>query len=341
MFALESQKSEDFLMGMNKILQKIGGVPKCIVPDNMKTAVTKSDKYEPNINQVFEDFGNHYQTCIVPTRALHPKDKAQVENHVKIIYSKVIAPLRNRVFTNVNEVNNAIEVQLNLLNASFFQGKDYSRNDLFENGDKPEFKPLPQTCFEIKKYRNYKVQKTSHILLSEDKHYYSVPYAYNQLDVQVIYSKNIVSIYYKNSLIAEHQRVRHFFGYSTVSDHMPSAHRDYKDRSPDYYRSKLEKYGQVAVDVINQVLLKKKHPEQNYKSCDGILQLARITPIEIFQKACSLAVLADSFSYLFIKKVITNGAAKNFIPPTDPKQNPMHENIRGKSFFNQLFTIFL
>jgi hypothetical protein len=212
---------------------------------------------------------------------------------------------------------------------------------LFENGDKPELKPLPQTCFEIKKYLSYKLQKTSHIFLSEDKHYYSVPYAYNQLDIQVIYTKNIVSIYYKNLLIAEHQRVRNSFGYSTVADHMPSAPRDFKYRSPDYYHLKLEKYGQVAIDVINQVLLKKKHLEQNYNSCDGILQLARITPIEIFQNDCSMAVLADSFSYLFIKKVITNGTAKNFIPATAPKQNPTHQNIREKSFFNQLFTIFL
>jgi transposase len=107
-------------MVMNKILQKIGGVPKCIVFDNMKTAVTKSDKYESNINQVFEDFGNHYQTCIVSTRTFHPKDKVQVENHVKIIYSKVMAPLRNKVFTSVNEVNNSGLIKL--IKYFFFSG---------------------------------------------------------------------------------------------------------------------------------------------------------------------------------------------------------------------------
>jgi transposase len=335
--ALPSQKSEDFIYGMSKIFSHMGGSPKAIVPDNMKVAVVKTDRYEPEINQVFEDFANHYATAVIPTRALHPKDKALAENLVKISYSRVFAPLRDVVFTSIEELNVAIQKQVDLHNATRFQKREYSRNDRFESDEKQHLITLPSEPFRIKKYKQYMVQKNSHIHLSEDKHYYSVPYAYQGQKVDVIYTYNQVMIYHKGKLLTQHIRDRSRHVYTTVEDHMPSKYRDYKDRSPKYYDERASKYSPELQEVIKYVLLRKLLPEQNYKSCDGLLRLAKLTPPEVFKNACTIALLAEKCHYKYIQELITSGAAKNYQPLFQPKPSPQHLNIRGKDFFKQLF----
>jgi transposase len=331
--ALESQNSEDFILGMNKILRYLGGVPAAIVPDNLKAAVVKSDRYEPIVNRIFEDFANHYQTAVVPARVLHPKDKALVENMVKITYSRIFAPLRDQVFRSIYELNEAISEHLEKHNAALFQGKDHSRNDLYEN-EKGLLKPLPPEPFITRKYRSYTVQKNAHICLSEDAHYYSVPYAYLGQKVEVIYTHNRVSIYHKFKLLATHLRTRKKHAYTTVEEHLPSRYRDYKDRSPDYYRTRAQAYGVEFTELINRILMRKMHVEQNYKSCDGVLRLAAKTPADVFRNACLIALQAGSCHYRFIEQLIANGMAKNYTPPVEPPLSPRHENLRGKSFFN-------
>lgn len=338
--ALESQRSDDFIAGMVKILGYLGGCTHAIVPDNMKTAVIKSDRYEPAINQAFEDFANHYQTTIIPTRALHPKDKALAENLVKISYSRVFAPLRDQMFVSIEDLNAAIIKQVDAHNATAFQRKDHSRNDLFESNERAMLKPLPTEPFALKKYREYTVQKNSHIFLSEDNHYYSVPYAYQGQKVDVVYTHTQVSIYVKGGLVAQHIRRREKYEYSSVEGHLPSKYKDYKDRSPEYYRQRARSYNADLQEVINKALLRKLLPEQNYKSCDGIFSLAKKTEPIIFQNACKIALLADSCHYRFIEKIIHNGTAKNYEPQPDIKPSPEHNNIRGKEFFNKITQIF-
>lgn len=333
--ALESQSSEDFVMGMNRILRYLGGAPAAIVPDNLKAAVIKSDRYEPVVNRIFEDFANHYQTAVIPARILHPKDKSPVENMVKITYSRIFAPLRDRVFTSIYEINEAISEYLEKHNDALFQGKDHSRNDLYEN-EKDLLKPLPQEPFLIRKYRLYTVQKNAHVCLSEDAHYYSVPYAYLGQKVEVVYTHNRVSIYHKSKLLATHLRTRKKHAYTTIEEHLPSRYRDYKDRSPDYYRSRALAHGTEFCEVINRILMRKMHVEQNYKSCDGVLRLAAKTSPEVFRNACKIALEAGSCHYRFIDQLINNGMAKNYAPPVELPLSPRHENLRGKSFFNEL-----
>lgn len=332
--AVESQNSEDFIDGMNRVLRYLGGVTAAIVPDNLKAAVVKSDRYEPGVNRIFEDFANHYQTAVIPARVLRPRDKAPVENMVKIAYSRIYAPLRNKIFKSIYELNEGISEQLEKHNAALFQGKDHSRNDLFET-EKALLKPLPEDAFQIKKYRKYTVQNNAHICLSEDAHYYSVPYAYLAQKVEVIYTHKQVSIYHKSKLLARHIRICKKHDYTTVEEHLPSKYRDYKARSPDYYRQRARAYGEEFCEVINRILLRKMHVEQNYRSCDGVLRLAAKTAPDVFRNACKIALEANSCHYRFIDQLITNGMAKNYAPPVELPPSPHHENLRGKSFFNQ------
>jgi transposase len=336
--AVNSQKIPDFIDALNGCVRYLGGVPLAIVPDNLKSAVIKADRYEPDINRVLEDWANHNSTTIIPARALKPKDKSLVEGLVKISYSRIYAPLRNCIFTDLPSLNSAILKQLKIHNEEKFQRKTYSRSDVFFGEEKATLKPLPQEEFKVKKYKTYTVQKNCHIALSEDNHYYSVPKAYVGQKVEVIYTKNMVSIYYQHKLVAQHLRAYSQHGYTSIASHLPSNYGFYKDRSPDYYRNASLQYNTDFQLIISHVLSKKLHPEQAYKSCDGLFSLARKTEKLLFEKACRLASLADDYSYRFIRLVLTNGTAAHFEEhieePTQPI--PTHKNIRGKQYYNQI-----
>jgi transposase len=333
--AVESQRTEHFVDGLGQILGCLGGGTHAIVPDNLKAAVIKSDRYEPILNRVLEDFANHYGTTILPARALHPKDKALAENLVKISYNRIYAPLRNQTFTSLKELNLAIAKQTEKHNQTPFQRKDYCRQQLFESEEQKLLKTLPAEPFQLKKYRSYKVHKNSMILLSEDQHYYSVPYAYIGQQVEVVYTLSSVKVYYKNKPIAAYSRTFKKYGQTFRKEHFPSWHQDYRDRSPDYYRQRASKYSTELQEVISAVLHKKLHPEQMYKSCEGILKLASITPKDTFEKACKMVLLAGNVNYKFLKSLILSGAADHFEELTERKNSPAHANIRGKEFYNQ------
>lgn len=336
--AFASQKVEDFVDALNKCVGYFGGVPKAIVTDNLKSAVIKSDRYEPTLNRILEDWANHHQTTILPARAIKPKDKALVEGTVKIAYSRVFAPLRNQVFTSILDLNQAITVQNAVHNVTNFQRKGFSRNDLFNKDEKTTLLPLPSEVFKIKKYRTLTVQKNCYVFLGEDNHYYSVPLRYIGQKVEVVYSINTVSIYYKSTLVAQHIRTFKKYGYTTISEHLPSHYNAYKDRSPEYYRKKAAEFADELLTIFNLIFLKKQHPELSYRSCDGLLSLARKTDEKTFANACKIALLGNRYSYKYILEIITNGAAEHFEDSLETilVKTPPHENIRGKEFFNQI-----
>jgi hypothetical protein len=201
------------------------GVPKALVVDNLNAAVTKSSRYEPKVNETFADFAEYYNTTVLPTIAYKPRDKAIVENAVRIIYTRVFAPLRNQTFHDVISINKAILEQLELHNSMYFRGRSYSRASLFKEVEKPTLNPLPSKRYELKDYANGTVHKNSHIYLSKDKHYYSAPYKYIGKKVRIVFSNSVVEIYYRQERIGIHTRVKSKYQYSTIDDHIPSFHR--------------------------------------------------------------------------------------------------------------------
>ena len=201
-----SQKKEDFITAIENALHYFQGVPKAIVTCNLKSAVTRSCKYEPQLNETFESFALHYATTILPTRAYKPKDKAIVEGAVNIVYRRIFAPLRDITFFSIRELNAAIKEQLEKYNSINFKGKDHSRKILFEQVEKDELDALPLERFELRSYNWQTVHKNSHIFLTEDKHYYSVSFKHISQKVKVVYSGTCVEIYAHHSRIAAHRR---------------------------------------------------------------------------------------------------------------------------------------
>jgi transposase len=274
LMAVPSQKTEDFLHALSGALSYFGGSPKIVIPDNLKAAVTKADKYEPDINRVMEDFANHYGFVVCPARVRKPRDKASVENSVKIIYQWIYARLRKRTFFSIEEINAAFTESLTKYNQTRMQQKNYSREEKFLAEEKQILTPLPEKIFEVKHYADLRVAKDGCIYLGRDKHYYSVPYQYIGEKVSVVYTRTLVQIYCKGQSIATHTR-HHGFGYTTQPEHLCSTHLHYKERSPYYYIQSAERRSSILCQMMKLIFAQTPTPETVYRRCNGLLSLQR------------------------------------------------------------------
>ena len=332
--AIRSQRVADFLHALSCCLNEIGGVPQVLIPDNLKSAIIKANPYEPTVNRALEDFANHYNTTVVPTRSRKPKDKALVENQVKIIYNRVYAKLRNQQFFDLHTLNQAIKDKNRDHNQTRMQQRPYCREEHFLSEEKHLLQALPQTCFELKHYREYKVAQNNHVFLGQDKHYYSVPYTYIGQKAKVIYTHSMVRIYIAGKQVAAHMRDTRPGKYSTEEDHLCSTHKHYLNRSPGYYMEKAKVISNEFLRLIKQVFQQNRYPEQLYKTCDGMLSLQRKTDPETFSKACLLAIKHGRCTYGFLLNVIKNKMTDQ-LETQLAKPLPEHVNIRGKSYYKQ------
>lgn len=332
--AVRSQNISDFLYALGCCLQELGGVPQVLVPDNLKSAIVKASRYEPDVNRALEDFANHYHTTVIPARARKPKDKALVENQVKLVYSRVFAKLRNQQFFDLASLNKAVQEKIGKHNQTRMLQKLYCREEKFLADEKHLLQPLPERLFELKYYRELKVAKNNHIYLTQDKHYYSVPYTYIGQSAKVIYTRSMVRIYARGKQIAVHVRDYKAGGYTTDKEHLCSAHQHYMDRSPDYYLNKAKLKSDELYQLLGLIFAQNRHPEQLYKTCDGLLNLQRKTEQKDFQKACLMAIGYQNYSYRFILNILENKMTDQ--TETKPeKPLPNHENLRRREYYAQ------
>lgn len=332
--AVESQQMKDWIKANENALRYFGGVPRAIVPDCLKSGVINGNKYEPDVNRAYSMFARHYGTVILPARPHSPKDKAMVENAVKITYTRVFAPMRNERFFSVQDSNIAIRVNLDHHNDDMsFQRTKVTRREYFKQIEKEELMPLPSQRYEWKEFLTLTVQFNYHIELRRDNHYYSVPYKYRGKKVDVHLTGRNVEIYYRNERIAFHRRSTRS-GYSTRDEHMPSEHRFYSQWSPERFINWASKYGNDVKKLVKKVLESRRHPEQAYKSCMGILHLADNYGSKRLNNACSRALSFDSYSYKTVKNILRKGLDTIEEEPVFPELLPEHENIRGDKYYN-------
>jgi transposase len=329
--AVASQKKEDWIKANQSAFHYFGGVPAAVVPDCLKAAVKNANWYEPEINPEFLDFARHYQTTILPARPAHPKDKALVEGAVKIVYSWIFAALRNQIFHSLEDLNGAIREQLQKYNAKPMQKLKVSRKQLFDEIEKPALKPLPVEKYVLRNFKRLTAQLNYHVYLSDDKHHYSVPYRYRGKELSVFYTDAVVEIFYKNQRIACHPRKRATPGYSTVKEHMPSHHQAMSDWNPQRLIDWAKNIGEPVQKVIEHVLAEREHPEQGYKVCLGILNLAKKFDKERLNKACQRAIEFHHFSYKGIQNILNHGVEDCQADLFQPL--PSHDNIRGNQYY--------
>jgi transposase len=334
--ALMSQKKEDFIPACENALHYYGGVPAAIVPDNLKSAVTKSHRYEPTINETFADFAEHYNTTILPTRAYKPKDKALVEGAVNIIYTRIYAKMRNIKFYSLEELNKAISILLKEHNNQILTGKDYSRRQQFESVEKQTLLELPIMRYEFKKQVITTVAKHGHVCLSQDKHYYSVPYGFIGKRVKVMYTQYNVEIFYEYKRIAAHLRLRQNpYEYTTEKEHLHPTHQYVMSLRPERFLVEAE---EIHKDVKRYILKiiegTNHHTEFKNRVCQGVLSLAKKFGNERLTKACQRALDYGIYNYRTIKKILVNGLEKDEVEKINEQLNmPQHDNIRGSDYY--------
>ena len=331
--AVFTQSKEDLITCCENALYYYDGVPAAIVPDNLKSAVTKSSKYEAVINETFADFAQHYSTAVLPARAYKPRDKALVENAVRILYTRVYTKVRSSVYFSLEELNAALLIALEAHNNRLLTGRPYSRRQQFEEVERSALEPLPPMRYELKKQLFVTVMKNGHVSLNTDKHYYSVPYKFIGKKTKLMYSRTTVQVYYNYECIATHQRTKSSYGYTTDQNHLASTHRFVSDWSPERFLSWAESIHEDVKLYILKILARKQHPEQAYKSCIGILSFAKKVGNERLIKACQRALDYGVYNYKIIKKILEKGLDNQTEEESETTEMPIHDNIRGQDYY--------
>lgn len=337
--AVSSQQTDDFACCINRMLRYYGGVTATILSDNLKTAVTRADRYEPQFTELCYQLSDHYATTFSATRPYSPTDKAMVEGAVNIVYQHIYAPLRDKLFDSVASLNKAITEQLDLLNHKDYKKTGLSRFDLFEKAEKSLLHPLPPLPFTLKKVVMLTVQRNYHVQLSETHHYYSVPYPYVGKKVKVLYDSETVEVYYDNTRIAlhPHKAPLHHKVYTTLKEHMPPNHQrmhEIKGWNKEDLMGQAERIGSHALKAAGLILSSNSYIEQNYKACFGMLTLAKKYGNSRLEAACSRALRGTRVTYTMIRNILEKGMDKQTDLFSDPNQSiPAHDNIRGKEHY--------
>lgn len=265
--AIRDQRKPSIITVHNHSFEYFGGVTEMIIPDNMKAAVNRADKYDPDLNETYQDMAEYYGTVILPARPYHPKDKPKVELSVKLVQRWILARLRHRVFYSIEELNEAIYSLLDDLNNRKIKKIEKSRRELYEEIDRPALKPLPVSPYVFREFKRCRVNIDYHIELS--KSYYSVPYQLVGKEVEARYTATAVEIFYQRKRVAVHERLYRIGAYSTQSEHMASAHRLYADCRPSRLIEWGLSFGKNTGELIQTIMENKPHPEVGFlpKEC--------------------------------------------------------------------------
>lgn len=326
------QKLASWINGHIRAFEYFGGVTKITVPDNLKSGISKACRYEPDINPTYHDLAAYYGTVVIPARIWRPKDKSKVEAGVLVVERWILAVLRNRKFFSLNELNNVIRELLIRLNERPFKKLPGSRRSLYEKLEKNTLIPLPQTRYVAAEWKKARVNIDYHIELNG--HYYSVPYNLVHEKVDLRFTNTTVEILYNGKRIASHMRDDSKGRHTTIKEHMPKTHRQYTEWTPSRIINWAGKIGKSTAEIVEIILNSREYPEQAYRSCLGILRLAKAYSNERVESACRRALIYKGYSYKSIKSIIENGLDKQ--PLIEPGGDLFinHENIRGTKYFN-------
>ena len=306
--AFLNEKQQAWITAHVHMYEYFGGVTRILVPDNCKTAVIhNNDWYNQQVNQVYYEMAEHYNTAIIPARVRTPKDKANAEGAVGIISTWITAALRNEQFFSLAELNRAIRKKLEIFSHRPFQKKEGSRYEIFRNEELPLLAKLPATPYELAEWKSATVQFNYHI--SVNGMLYSVPYEFIKRKVEVRITDKVVEIFYNNNRIASHRRLYGRKGqYSTVTEHMPTDHQKFLEWNGDRFRSWAERIGTNTYNVVNAILSSQRVEQQSYRSCMGILKLAEKYSAQRLETACKIALSYTATpSYKSIKNILAAG----------------------------------
>lgn len=330
--ATPSQELPHWIGAHQRALAFLGGVPECIVPDNLKSGVTDPCRYEPGVNRSYQDFAEHYGLAIIPARPGKPRDKAKVEKAVQEIERQGIAPLRHEQFTSFTDLNAAIAIRLKRLNERVMHGYGLSRQALFEQVDKPALKPLPTQPFVFAQWKTAKVNLDYHIEV--ERHYYSVPYWFVQREVRLKVSEQLIEVFHDGKRITCHERSRVQYRHTTLADHMPPEHWAYKRQSKERFLAWAQQVGPHTQSQIQAIFERKEHEEQAFRSIKGLQRLAQQYSNLRLEAACQRANLFGMVGLRRVRSILDTHLDSEPVSP-EPDLAPVveHTNVRGPQYY--------
>lgn len=327
-----SQQLPDWITSHVRAFEFFGGVPEIVVPDNLKSGINKAHRYEPDVNPTYQDMAEHYGIAIIPTRVSTPKDKAKVENAVQQVERQILAKLRNQKFFSLQELNKAIRRLLTDLNMRPFQKLNGSRLSQFNELEKKCLKPLPQKRYVFAEWKKVRAGADYHIELNH--HYYSVPYTFAKKELDARFTQDTVEVFFKNKRIASHVRSYKKHKHTTVKQHMPKRHQFYAEWTPERMLNWAEKIGTATAKLCEVIMQSRAHPQQGFRSCLGILRLAKSYGNERLESSCNRALMIGAHSYKSIESILKNGLDNTNINKEPSTNIPSsHENVRGQDYF--------
>jgi len=312
------------------------GVPALCVPDNLKSCSSKACRYEPEINSTYADMIQHYNTAVLPARPRKPRDKASAEVGVQIVGRWILAKLRHQKFFTLFELNQAITKLLVELNLKPFQKLPGSRLSQFEAVDKPALQPLPATPYVYAEFKKIHLGFDYHIEI--DGHYYSAPYELTKEPIEVRITENVIEIFNKGTRVASHIRSYRRGAHTTVPEHMPKKHHKHMEWTPGRFLNWANSIGQKTFHLTKHIIETKKHAEQAYRVCLGLLNLCKRYGKERLEAACNRAIHYHTLTRRSVAEILKNGLDKQSLleGPSEPKLTNHHKNIRGPEYFAKI-----
>jgi len=335
--ATETQRVADFIGSHSRALAYFGGVPELVIPDQLKSGVTRACRYEPGVQRTYDEWSRHYGTTIVPARPRKPRDKAKVEVAVQVVERWILARIRNETFFSLGELNARIAELLEELNARTMRAYGQSRRERFDAIDRPALLPLPLEPFELAEWKHARVNLDYHVEWS--RAFYSVPYPLVHERVEIRTTAKSLEVFHKGQRVALHRRPTYFApgSYATIPAHMPKAHRKHLEWSPTRLIHWGQSIGPKTGELIEAILEHRPHPEQGYRSCLGILRLEKQYGNERLEAACDRAVRVRARSYRHVQSILKNGLDRVSLPEAEPETPTLpltHENVRGGDYYN-------
>jgi len=305
-----------------------------LIPDNLKSAVTTPSFYDPVLNPTYEEMAAHYGTAVLPARVRRPRDKAKVEAGVLLVTRWILARLRNRIFFSLVELNEEIRRLLEALNSRPFRKMEGSRKSLFETMEKPALKALPERPFEYGEWKRATVNIDYHI--DVERHYYSVPYTLRGFEVDARFNTATVEIFHQGKRVASHARSFLKGRHTTLQEHLPPSHREYREWPPSRLIGWATTIGPRTAEVVETILSAGAYPVQGYRRCLGILRLGKKYGEARLESACARALSLRALSYQSIESILKTGSEK--LPLRKKANTPalplFHDNIRGPGYYH-------
>ena len=326
-----TQALPDWIGAHVRLLEFIDGVPRLLVPDNLKAGVHKASFYDPEINRTYGRMAAHYGVSVLPTRPAKPKDKAKVEAGVRFAQTYILGRLRNLTFFSLAEANAAIRDMLERMNGQVMRRVGVSRRHLFETVERPALKPLPETAYEYAEWKLARVGIDYHVEI--EQFYYSVPHALIRQQVDVRLTPRTLEIYHAGRRVAAHARRYGGPRHGTDPDHMPSHHRDYAQWSPERFLREAGKIGPNTVGLFTAILAQRRHPEHGFRNCLGILRLYRGAGSDRAEAVSARALDIGALTYRSIASILDNNLDRPTAKPADSLPL-LHANLRGPGYYH-------